>query len=422
MQIFITVLVVSAILGVVSWLFTKKKVDKMQDELDNKNAELLDCKNKVEGLNLTNKNLEIELAKVKVEKEHLENEIKKDHEDKNSIVMQFQNIATAILEEKTQKFTEQNQVNLNNILKPLADNIHMFEQQIKDSNKQANDQTVALRLELAKLFTLNTKITQEAENLANAIKGDTKIQGNWGEMILEKILETSGLERDREYTVQTSFITETGKRYQPDVVLNLPMERHIIIDSKVSLNNYEQYFNSADNTIKTDQLKKHLISIKKHVLELAEKNYQTLYSVGSLDFVLMFIPIEQAYTLVVQNDQEIFSEAYKRNVILVSPSTLIATLRTISNIWKSEYQNKNALEIAQQSGALYDKFVGFVDDIKAIGKNIEGTKTAYVEAVKKLYEGRGNLISRAEKIKALGVKTTKDLDAKLISMGLDNDR
>ena len=422
MQIFITVLVVSAILGVVSWLFTKKKVDKMQDELDKKNAELSDCKNKVEGLNLTNKNLEIELAKVKVEKEHLENEIKKDHEDKNSIVMQFQNIATAILEEKTQKFTEQNQVNLNNILKPLADNIHMFEQQIKDSNKQANDQTVALRLELAKLFTLNTKITQEAENLANAIKGDTKIQGNWGEMILEKILETSGLERDREYTVQTSFITETGKRYQPDVVLNLPMERHIIIDSKVSLNNYEQYFNSEDNTIKTDQLKKHLISIKKHVLELAEKNYQTLYSVGSLDFVLMFIPIEQAYTLVVQNDQEIFSEAYKRNVILVSPSTLIATLRTISNIWKSEYQNKNALEIAQQSGALYDKFVGFVDDIKAIGKNIEGTKTAYVEAVKKLYEGRGNLISRAEKIKALGVKTTKDLDAKLISMGLDNDR
>jgi DNA recombination protein RmuC len=200
------------------------------------------------------------------------------------------------------------------------------------------------------------------------------------------------------------------------------MERHIIIDSKVSLNNYEQYFNSEDNTIKTDQLKKHLVSIKKHVLELAEKNYQTLYSVGSLDFVLMFIPIEQAYTLVVQNDQEIFSEAYKRNVILVSPSTLIATLRTISNIWKSEYQNKNALEIAQQSGALYDKFVGFVDDIKAIGKNIEGTKTAYVEAVKKLYEGRGNLISRAEKIKALGVKTTKDLDAKLISMGLDNDR
>jgi DNA recombination protein RmuC len=422
MQIFITVLVVSAILGVFSWLFTKKKVDKMQDELDNKNVELLDCKNKVEGLNLMNKNLEIELAKVKVEKEHLENEIKKYHEDKNSIVMQFQNIATAILEEKTQKFTEQNQVNLNNILKPLADNIHMFEQQIKDSNKQANDQTVALRLELAKLFTLNTKITQEAENLANAIKGDTKIQGNWGEMILEKILETSGLERDREYTVQTSFITETGKRYQPDVVLNLPMERHIIIDSKVSLNNYEQYFNSADNTIKTDQLKKHLISIKKHVLELAEKNYQTLYSVGSLDFVLMFIPIEQAYTLVVQNDQEIFSEAYKRNVILVSPSTLIATLRTISNIWKSEYQNKNALEIAQQSGALYDKFVGFIDDIKAIGKNIEGTKTAYVEAVKKLYEGRGNLISRAEKIKALGVKTTKDLDAKLISMGLDNDR
>jgi len=296
MQIFITALSLSVIFAAISWGFVKKKNDNFQNEINRKNSELDNYKNKIdslnstiESLNATNKNLEIELAKAKFEKEHLENEIKKEHEDKNSIVMQFQNIATAIMEEKTKKFTEQNQVNLNNILKPLADNIHIFEQQIKDSNKQANDQTVALRLELAKLHTLNAKITQEAENLANAIKGDTKIQGNWGEMILEKILETSGLERDREYTIQTSFVTETGKRYQPDVVLNLPMERHIIIDSKVSLNNYEQYFNSEDSAIKTDQLKKHLTSIKKHVLELAEKNYQTLYSVGSLDFVLMFL-------------------------------------------------------------------------------------------------------------------------------------
>ena len=392
-----------------------------EEELKIKNQNLENLKEKIETLNSTNKNLEVEIAKLKTDKEHLENEIKKEHEDKDSIVMQFQNIATTIMEEKTKKFTEQNQINLNNILKPLADNIQMLEQQIKDSNKQANDQTVALRLELAKLFTLNTKITQEAENLANAIKGDTKIQGNWGEMILEKILETSGLERGREYTIQTSLLTEAGKRYQPDVVLNLPMERHIIIDSKVSLNNYEQYFNSEDKVLKTDQLKKHLTSVKKHILELAEKNYQTLYSVGSLDFVLMFIPIEQAYTIIVQNDQNIFSEAYERNVILVSPSTLIATLRTISNIWKSEYQNKNALDIAQQSGALYDKFVGFIEDIKLIGNNLDGTKNAYVDAVKKLYEGKGNLISRAEKIKSLGVKTTKSLDQKLITLALDNN-
>lgn len=392
------------------------------EDLKNKNLEIGKFEEKIETLTNDNKNLEIEIARLKSEKEHLENEIKKEHEDKDSIVMQFQNIATNIIEEKTKKFTEQNQTNLNNILKPLADNIQMFEQQIKDSNKQANDQTVALRLELAKLYTLNSKITQEAENLANAIKGDTKIQGNWGEMILEKILETSGLERDREYTVQTSLLTETGKRYQPDVVLNLPMDRHIIIDSKVSLNNYEQYFNSEDKIIKTDQLKKHLTSVKKHVLELAEKNYQTLYTVGSLDFVLMFIPIEQAYTLIVQNDQGIFSEAYERNIILVSPSTLIATLRTISNIWKSEYQNKNALEIAQQSGALYDKFVGFVEDIKLIGKNLDNTKSSYVDAVKKLYEGKGNLISRTEKIKTLGVKASKNLDQKLISIAMDNDR
>ncbi|MDR2402240.1 MAG: DNA recombination protein RmuC [Cytophagales bacterium] len=392
-----------------------------EEDLKNKNQELKNWEEKIEILNTANQNLEIEIVKLKTEKDHLENEIKKGHEDKDSMVMQFQNIAMTLMEEKTKKFTEQNQINMNNILKPLADNIHMFEQQIKDSNKQANDQTVALRLELAKLYTLNTKITQEAENLANAIKGDTKIQGNWGEMILEKILETSGLERDREYTIQTSLLMETGKRYQPDVVVHLPMERHIIIDSKVSLNNYEQYFNSEDKIVKTDQLKKHFTSIKKHILELAEKNYQTLYSVGSLDFVLMFIPIEQAYTLIVQNEKNIFTEAYERNVILVSPSTLIATLRTISNIWKSEYQNKNALDIAQQSGALYDKFVGFIEDIKLIGKNLDSTKNAYADAVKKLYEGQGNLINRAEKIKSLGVKTTKSLDQKLISLASDND-
>jgi DNA recombination protein RmuC len=435
MKILIVALIVFLTSTYIWEYFKRKKVEQIkfdlqkvniilqqrEEDLKNKNQELKNWEEKIEILNTANQNLEIEIVKLKTEKDHLENEIKKGHEDKDSMVMQFQNIAMTLMEEKTKKFTEQNQINMNNILKPLADNIHMFEQQIKDSNKQANDQTVALRLELAKLYTLNTKITQEAENLANAIKGDTKIQGNWGEMILEKILETSGLERDREYTIQTSLLMETGKRYQPDVVVHLPMERHIIIDSKVSLNNYEQYFNSEDKIVKTDQLKKHFTSIKKHILELAEKNYQTLYSVGSLDFVLMFIPIEQAYTLIVQNEKNIFTEAYERNVILVSPSTLIATLRTISNIWKSEYQNKNALDIAQQSGALYDKFVGFIEDIKLIGKNLDSTKNAYADAVKKLYEGQGNLINRAEKIKSLGVKTTKSLDQKLISLASDND-
>ncbi len=435
MNICFIVLAVLVITQAVLYYFQKKKHDALgrylqektlllqhrEENLRTKNEELAELKKRIDELVVSNKNLEIELTKLKTEKDHLSEQLAKEREDKNSVVMQFQNIASEILEEKTKKFTEQNQVNLHNILKPLADNIQLFEQQIKDSNKQANEQTVALRLELAKLYTLNNKITQEAENLARAIKGDAKIQGNWGEMILEKILETSGLERDREYTIQTSFLTESGKRYQPDVIVNLPMERHIIIDSKVSLNNYEQYFNSEDQATQHDQLKKHLTSVKKHVLELAEKNYQTLYSVGSLDFVLMFIPIEQAYTLIVQNDKEILSEAYDKNVILVSPSTLIATLRTISNIWKSEYQNKNALEIAQQCGALYDKFVGFIEDIKVIGKNIDGTKNAYVDAVKKLYTGKGNLISRVERIKTLGVKTTKSIDSKLIAIASDND-
>ena len=366
-----------------------------------------------------NNTLTLQLGKTETENKNLEHtleELKNRIDDeRRQMMIQFQNVATSILEEKTKKFTEQNQINMDNILKPLSERIQMFEKQIETSNKNNIDQTSALRVQIGQLYALNAKMTKEAENLSNAIRGNAKIQGNWGEFILEKILESSGLEKDREYSIQKSFTTDEGKRFQPDIIINLPSQKHIIIDSKLSLNNYEQYFNAEDGDTKNDQLKKHLTSIKRHIMMLSNKNYQSQFDANGLDFVLMFIPIEQAYMLVIQNEQSIFAEAYDRNIIIVSPSTLIATLRIISNVWRNEYQNQNAMEIAQQSGALYDKFVSFIDDLKQIGKQIDSTKNSYYEATKKLYEGNGNIVKRIEKIKSLGAKASKSLDANLIS-------
>lgn len=333
-------------------------------------------------------------------------------EDKLSI--QFKNLANELLEEKSKKFTVQNKENLEALLKPLGERIQAFEKQVEQTNKEDLERNVALRTEITRLYTLNMQITKEAENLAKAIKGDTKTQGNWGEFILESILEKSGLIKDREYIIQASFVTEEGKRYQPDVVIKLPTEKHLIVDAKVSLINYEQFFNTEQEEEKVQQLKKHLLSIRRHIASLSEKNYQSEYSLQGLDFVIMFIPIEPAFSLVVQHDHAIFSEAYEKNIIIVSPSTLIATLRTISNIWKQEYQNQNALEIAQQSGALYDKFVGFIEDLKQIGRQLDMTQKSYIEAMKKLYDGKGNLVTRVEKIKSLGARATKAIDQQLL--------
>jgi DNA recombination protein RmuC len=334
-------------------------------------------------------------------------------EDKLSI--QFKNLANDLLEEKSKKFTDQNKSNLEAILKPLGERIQSFERQVQETNKEGLERNVALRTELKRLHELNMQITQEAENLTRAIKGDNKTQGNWGEFILESVLEKSGLIKDREYIIQASFIGEEGKRYQPDVIIKLPTARNVIIDAKVSLVNYEQFFNLDQEEERLEHLKKHLQSIRKHIKGLSEKNYQTQYQLQGLDFVLMFIPMEPAFSLIVQHDHTIFTDAYEQNIILVSPSTLIATLRTISNIWKQEYQNQHALEIAAQSGALYDKFVGFVEDLKQVGHQLDTTQKVYIEAMKKLYDGKGNLVRRAEQIKQLGARTTKAIDPQLLA-------
>ncbi|MBA2584143.1 MAG: DNA recombination protein RmuC [Bacteroidetes bacterium] len=319
---------------------------------------------------------------------------------------QFENIANKILEEKSKKFTDQNKVNLDQIITPLRERIKDFEEKVDKTYKAESDERITLKAEIKNLVDLNKQISQEANNLARAMKGDNKFQGNWGEIILEKILERSGLIKDQEYKTQVNSSDEEGKRILPDVVIYLPDEKHIIIDSKVSLVAYESYVNSTTEENSLISIKNHIESIKSHIRNLSEKNYQNSSSFNSPDFVLLFVPIESSFGVAIQADQELFNYAWERKVVIVSPSTLLATLRTIASVWKQERQNKNALEIARQGGALFNKFVSFLEDLEKIDKGIKATAIAYDNAKKKL-EGHGSLISRAENIRKLGAKATK---------------
>ena len=267
---------------------------------------------------------------------------------------------------------------------------------------------------------MNQQMSSDAQNLVKALKGDTKAQGDWGEIQLERILERSGLRKGEEYTIQESFTTEEGRK-RPDVIVNLPEEKKIIIDSKVSLVSYEKFVSAEDEEQKNIHIKSYIDSVKRHIKELSEKKYQSLFDVGSLDFVLMFIPIEPAFSLAIQYGENLYVDAYDKNIIIVSPSTLLATLRTIANIWKQELQNRNVLEIAKQSGALYDKFVSFTEDLISVGNRLDQAKGSYVDAMKKLTDGSGNLVRRAEKIRELGAKTSKQLPQSLVNRADDSN-
>ena len=385
---------------------TQEQLAEATASLDQTQKENLQLATRLTRLETINSNLAEKLSEHKREIAHVE----------EKLAIQFRNLANDLLEEKSQKFTDQNRVQLENLLKPLGERIQTFEKQVAETNKEGLARNVALRTEIGKLHELNAQITKEAASLAKAIKGNTKIQGNWGEFILESILEKSGLAKDREYIMQASFVTEAGKRLQPDVIIKLPTQRNLIIDAKISLVNYEQFFNTESEEEKQPHLKQHLQSIRRHIKTLSEKNYQTQYDLLGLDFVFMFIPLEAAFSLAVQHDPTLLNEAYEKNIVIVSPTTLIATLRTIANIWKHEYQNQNALEIAHQSGALYDKFVSFVGDLKQIGKQIDTTHKVYTAAMKKLYDGRDNLIKRAQKMQELGARTSKTVDQQLLGL------
>lgn len=321
---------------------------------------------------------------------------------------EFENLANKILDEKSNKFTEQNQKQIKTILDPLQEKIRLFEKKVEESQKENISIHSALKEQLLNLQNQNLKITQEAENLTKALKGDSKMQGNWGELVLERVLEKSGLEKDREYTVQQSFSREDGSRVLPDVIINLPNGKKMIVDSKVSLTDYERYTNAEDSD-KERFLKDHVNSLRKHVDQLSAKKYEDLYEMDSPDFVLMFVPIEPAFAIALNYDNSLYTKAFEQNIVIVTPTTLLATLRTIDTMWNNEKQQRNAVEIARQAGALYDKFEGFVSDLTKVGKKMDEAKSEYKGAMNKLIEGRGNIVNSIEKLKKMGAKAKKSL-------------
>ncbi|WP_215782468.1 DNA recombination protein RmuC [Paludibacterium sp. B53371] len=347
------------------------------------------------------------------------------NEAKDTLSLQFKTLANDILEEKTRRFTEQNKENIGNLLTPLAERIQAFSKQVQDTYDKDSKERLTLEVELKNLQALNTRLNQDAVALTNALTGaSSKAQGNWGEMVLERVLETSGLQKGREYRVQVSDVVvgeEGSSRFQPDVIIDLPENKQLVVDSKVSLNAYTRYTRAEDEATREAELKAHILALKTHIKTLSEKRYQDLYSLNTLDFVFMFVPVEPAYLLAVQQDMGLFNEAFEKRIMIVGPSTLLATLRTVASIWRYEYQNQNAQEIARQSGAMFDKFVGFVDSLEKLGKQLETSRDTWQDAMKKLSSGRGNLVTSAEKLRKLGIKANKQLPTALLDATPEED-
>lgn len=377
---------------------------KKEDELKNERKRADDFARELEMWKSDYKNLESRLRDQASEIENLQ----------QKFTDQFKSIANDILKQNSKEFTDHNQKNMQDILNPLKERIQLFEKKVEDTYEKETRDKISLREEVKKLYELNSRISEEANNLSKALKSDVKKQGNWGEMVLERILERSGLIKDSEYKKQVSLENESGQRIQPDFIIYLPDEKHIIIDSKVSLVAYERYSNSNDDNERELAKKEHLVSIKNHINGLSDKFYQQAKTIHSPDFVLLFIPIESSFSMAVQFDQDLFNYAWDRKIVIVSPSTLFASLKTIASIWKQERQNKNAQEIAERAGQLYDKFVGFVEDLKEIGKNMDRSRESFDSAMKKLSTGSGNLVGRAEKLIELGAKNKKNIPEDVI--------
>lgn len=337
---------------------------------------------------------------------------------------QFENLANKIFEQKQQKFAESSKAGLDNLLSPLKDQIEGFKKQVTDQYVKEGQERASLKTEILGLKELNQQITQEASALTKALKGDNKQQGNWGEVVLERILTESGLREGHEFETQVSLRNESGKLYQPDVVVHLPNDKDIVIDSKVSLSHYERYFNQTGDDKEQEIARKahlngHINSIKSHIRELGKKDYQDLKGIRTLDYILMFVPIESAFFIAVDQSPEIVKMALDNNIMIVSPTNLLVALRTINNIWQYEYQNQNAQEISKKAADMYDKFVSFVDDLEGLGASLTTVHKKYDGAMNKLTEGRGNLVKRAEDFRSLGVQTKKRISSKTAEKSTD---
>ncbi|MEA3443143.1 MAG: DNA recombination protein RmuC [Bacteroidota bacterium] len=387
----------------------EKDFQQLKSELEQKENRIININAELAAKTSDFKNITQNLAEQKSEIENI----------REKFQVEFKNLANEILEEKSRKFTQQNKSNIDEILKPLKEKIKDFERKVEETYDKESKQRFSLKEEVKRLAELNRQVSREASNLTNALKGQVKTQGNWGELILENILEKSGLVKDREYFVQHSFQTVGRKKLQPDIVISYPGSRHVVIDSKVSLVAYERYSSAETNEEQEIAKKEHLVSIKNHIVELSQKNYQDIYQLTSLDFVMLFLPIEPAYLTVIQSDPELWNYAYNRRILLISPTNLIAALKMVSSLWQQEYQNRNVQEIAKRSGELYDKFVGLYTDLEDIGKKIDASQSAYQAAMNKLSTGKGNLIRRVEAIKKLGAKTRKTLPDSTLQKAMD---
>ncbi|WP_419700416.1 DNA recombination protein RmuC [Mucilaginibacter sp. NFX135] len=382
----------------------KDEKTRLLDELLFERTQLAQANKELENTKAYHQSQQEKLQEQKVEVEQIRTQFQRE----------FENVAEKLLKEKSKEFIDVNRSNLDMILNPLKENLKAFEDKVEKVYNMEAAERNTLKGVITQLMDLNKQISDEAQNLTKALKGDNKKQGNWGEVILERVLERSGLVRDQEYRVQAAMQTTDGTRYQPDVIIDLPDDKHLVIDSKVSLIAYERLVNADTEEDRKLFAKAHIESIRNHIGGLSSKKYHDLYKINSPDFVLLFVPIESSFSIAVQLDGELFNYAWDKKVVIVSPSTLLATLRTIASMWKQERQNRNVLEIARLSGDMYDKFVGFLGDMDSIGRNINQTQSAYNTALNKLSEGRGNLTTTAEKIKKLGAKADKQIDQKFI--------
>lgn len=408
--------------------FTTQNEQLKQLQLTDKQAhekQLLKIISERDSLREANSELTIQLTRKETDFDNLFERMREQRKETDDLrekfTKEFENLANKILEEKATRFTEQNNLNIKNILSPLQEKIQLFERRVEDTHKQSIDYHAALREQIRNLSSVNEQMSRETLNLTRALKGDTKMQGNWGELILERVLEKSGLEKGREYQVQQSHITDDGSRVLPDVVINLPDGKKMIVDSKVSLVAYERYVNADDDPLRVTHLKDHILSIKRHVEQLSAKNYHDLYKTETPDFVLLFIPIEPAFAVALAEDGTLYNRAFERNIVIVTPSTLLATLRTIDSMWSNQKQQENAFEIARQAGALYDKFEGFVNDMVLVGKRMDDGKASYESAMNKLVSGRGNIITSIQKLKVMGAKAKKSLPDAVINRAVNNE-
>lgn len=440
--VFIILTIIALSFGILlgKFLFSaqsKRKLESLQQNVNSSQIELSLLKDQQRHLILGYENRiavnQTEIEKLRIEKESFAIQLSKREADyhhlrerhleqkgeveqlQNKFAKEFENLANKILEEKSLKFTEQNKSNISNLLSPLQEKILHFEKKVEDTHKESIDYHAALRQQILGLREMNEQMSRETLNLTKALKGDNKLQGNWGELVLERVLQKSGLEKGREYDIQKSFSNEDGQRLLPDVVIHLPDGKKMIVDSKVSLTAYEKCVNEEDSSLKSIYLKEHLNSIKRHVEQLGDKNYHDLYQMESPDFVLLFIPIEPAFAMALNEDSTLYNRAFEKNIIIVTPSTLLATLRTIDSMWTNQKQQEHAYEIARQAGALYDKFEGFVTDLIKVGKRIDDSRNDYQSAMNKLTDGKGNLISSVERLKKMGAKAKKQLPENLLN-------